>query len=235
MAKVIVTSSWKGGTGKTTLNVLTAEILALRKQRVLVIDLDSNCSLSVVYDRTFRDRTSKDFLTGGTWQIYDAKPGIDIIPSDLQIGLLSNIMDTQLKVAIRKSGLAEKYDYILIDPPGYWGPHTRNAIFAADILVVAGTCSKLDFSATVSYIDMLQQCAIEADTYVAVNGFSARANEPGIYEQYQRTFGDFLVPEPVPEIASLRRMTANPTYEINPAVRVRLERYVDHIIGGAHA
>ena len=234
-AKVLTTSSWKGGTGKTTLNVLTAETLAKRGKKVLIIDLDSNCSISACYEALFKDHTSKDFISGQQWEVYPAKGNIDIIPADLQIGLLNNIMDSQLKIILRKSGLLEKYDYVIIDPPGYWGPHTRNAIFAADVLVVSGTCSRLDFEATNNYFDMLQQCCIEADTYVVVNAFSLKTNGPGVYEKYREKFADYLIPEPLPYIQSLKKLTANINYELHPSVKVRLEKYVDYILGGENA
>ena len=234
-ATIISTSSWKGGTGKTTLNVLAAETLAGRGKKVLVIDLDSNCSISSVYGKLFCDHTAKDFISGGSPVAYPAKTNIDIIPADLQIGLLNNIMDSQLKINLKKSGLVEKYDYIIIDPPGYWGPHTRNAIFASDILVVSGTCSKLDLEATKNYFDMLGQCCIEADTFVVVNAFNTKANGPGVYEEYQSRFGEFLVPDPVPYIQSLKRLTANIDYPLHASVKARLEKYVDYIIGGNNA
>jgi len=234
-AKIISTSSWKGGTGKTTLNVLTAETLAGRNKKVLAIDLDSNCSISAVYGKLFCDHTAKDFISGATPVMYPVKKNIDIIPADLHIGLLNNIMDSQLKINLKKSGLIEQYDYIIIDPPGYWGPHTRNAIFASDILVVSGTCSKLDFEATRNYFDMLGQCCIEADTFVVVNAFSSKTNGPGVYEEYKARFGEFLVPEPVPYIQSLKRLTADVDYPLHASVKSRLEKYVDYIIGGNNA
>jgi hypothetical protein len=65
-----------------------------------------------------------------------------------------------------------------------------------------------------------------------MNAFSTKSNLPGIYEMYQREFGEFLIPDPVPYIASLKKLTNDIRYPMTSQVRKRLEVYVDHIIGG---
>jgi chromosome partitioning protein len=76
----ITISSWKGGTGKTTLAVLLAIMLAARKMRILIIDLDSNCAISQVFGQVLKDYSSMDFLsgTGENFKgVYPAKEQID--------------------------------------------------------------------------------------------------------------------------------------------------------------
>lgn len=235
MAKIISVSSYKGGVGKTTIITATAEILAERGYKVLEIDLDSNCTLTKCYNKLFQDITSKNLLSETVADfkgIYPAKENIDIIPSCLENNLLNNIMDIQLKINLQKTGLKDKYDYILIDPPGHWCSHTRNAVFCSDILILPGTCSSLDFSAIELYFDILKSCCIEADTFVCINKSNTKTNEPGIVEKYQNTFGSFLIPGFLPDIKSLKRLTENVNYPIHAAVKKRIENYIDYFING---
>ena len=239
MGIVITVSNWKGGVGKTTIEVLLAEIAAARGKKVLIIDLDSNCAMSQVYDKILMDYTSMKFLSnvvdGEFNDIYPVKDGIDIIPGDLKNSLINNISDNQLRNNLRRSGLRERYDYILLDPPGYWGSHTRNSVFAADVLIVPGACSRLDLEATKLYFRTLQENFVEAECLVVVNAFSRKTNLAGIYEKYQAEFGGFLMPESIPLIPSLRKLTDDANYALNPAVRATLEKFVDRIIGGKNA
>lgn len=235
MATIIVPSSYKGGVGKTTIITVIGETLASRGFKVLAIDLDSNCTLTKCYNKLFQDITSKNLLSETVNDfkgIYQAKENIDIIPSCLENNLLNNIMDIQLKINLQKTGIKDTYDYILIDPPGYWCAHTRNAVFCADILILPGTCSSLDFSAIQLYFDILKNCNIEADTYVAVNKSNAKTNEPGILEKYQTAFGEFLIPGTIPDIPSLKRLTENVNYPIHAAVKKRIENYLDYFLQG---
>lgn len=235
---IITTSSWKGGTGKTTLNSLLAKTLAARGKKVLLIDLDSNCALSQIFGQIMKDSTSMQFMSatlesfGG---IYPAGKNIDIIPSDIKISRLNNIMDSQLKINLKRTGLAGMYDYIIIDPPGYWGAHTRNAVFAADTVVIPATCSRIDFAATQLFFDELKSCEIPADVLVCVNCFSKKTNLPGIYEEYKNEFGGFVMDGPVPYIASLKKITGEKDYTLNPAVNTKLRRFVNQVIGENNA
>ncbi|GHV79165.1 sporulation initiation inhibitor Soj [Spirochaetia bacterium] len=231
---ILTVTSWKGGTGKTTLAVLAAIILAARGKRSLIVDLDSNCAISQVFGQVLKDFTSMEFLSGNGENfkgVYSARQNIDIIPGSLNNMLLNNIMDRQLKINLKRAGYTEAYDYIIIDPPGYWGAHTRNAVFSADTIVIPGACSRIDYEATRLYFRTLRECYIEANTLVCVNAFNAESNLPGIHDEYKSEFGEFLLAEPVPYIKSLKKLTSDPDYTLQAGIRKRLERTVDAITG----
>jgi cellulose biosynthesis protein BcsQ len=235
---VITASSWKGGTGKTTLNTMLARLLADYGKKVLMVDLDSNCALSQIFDRVMKDTTSMQFLSGTLDRfdgVYAAGDNIDIIPSDIKIARLNNIMDSQLKINLKRTGLVEKYDYIIIDPPGYWGAHARNAVFASDAVIIPATCSRIDFAATQLYFEELKACEVNADIMICINGFNNRTNYPGIYEDYKNEFGEFIMNEPIPYIASLKKITGNSNFALNPAVRAKLRPFVEQVTGGRDA
>jgi cellulose biosynthesis protein BcsQ len=234
---IITAASPKGGTGKTTLNVVTAVLLALAGKRVLLIDLDASCAISQCFGQVLKDITSMEFLSGIAENfsgIYNARANIDIIPGNIKNMLLNNIMDTQLKIALRRSGLAEKYDYIIIDPPGHWGAHLRNAVFASDVLVIPANCSRIDFEVTRLFFDTLKEGDLgDKEIYICVNSYSSKSNLPGIIDLYQQEFDNFMLPFTIPYIQSLKKLVDNVDYPLNAAVKKRLALYVDYITENA--
>lgn len=229
--KTITTSNGKGGTGKTTLNAFIAETLYNHGYKVLMIDLDHNCCLSEMYSMELKDETSKNFLSGKIVNPYNIKKTensvLDIIPSDLDMNMLANVMDTQLKVQIRKSGFATKYDFIILDPPGTWNAQTRNAVFAADTVVVSGTCSQLDLKATEKYFEQLSACYLDANVFVVCNKYNKQLNLDGIFESYKNSFKEFLIDFPIPDVKSLKKLVADPNYKLHPTIKKRLEKFVE--------
>jgi len=239
MGKVIANASWKGGTGKTTLAAYEAAMLAANGFKVLVIDLDPNCAISQVFKTQFKDFSSLEFLSGSwenSFEVYSINENIDIIPGNLKNGLLNNIMDLSLKNALKRSGLINKYDYIIIDPPGFWGVHTRNAVFAADILIIPGTCSRIDFEATKLFFKTLQQSGVETETFICVNSYNEKTNLPGIWDDYNSEFNEFVIEKPIPYIKSLKRLTDDfLNYGIQTHIKNRLNFFIEIITGGNHA
>ena len=236
MAKIITTSNGKGGTGKTTLNTFIAETLFAHGFSVLLIDLDHNCCLSEMYGFELQDETSKSFLSGKMVKPYNIKKSekakMDIIPSDLDMNMLANIMDTQLKIQIKKSSFLNDYDYIILDPPGTWNAQTRNAVFASDVIVISGTCSNLDLRATKNYFDQLSNCCLDSEVFVVCNKYKKELNPEGIFEAYQEQFSDFLLYFPIPDIKSFKKFVADPIgYKIHPTVKARLEKFVEVVTG----
>lgn len=229
--QILTHTSFKGGAGKSTLNYLTGVFLSQIGKKVLFIDLDPNCCLSQIVKKIFCDETAKDLISGLNPTPYNIAENLDIIPGTLDMCFLQNIMDTALKNAIHKNKLSEKYDWIILDPPGSWNSHTRNAIFAADKLIIPGTISSLDFVATKKYFEQLENCCIEADVFVVCNKSNKKLNEPNILEKYQEEFADFLCPQIIPDILSLKKLTSNPNYTLTPNVKKRLAQYVEYITG----
>ena len=231
---ILTTTNKKGGTGKTTLNTLLAEFLYRHAQKVLIIGLDPNCSISEVYGKVLQDQNSKLLLTGREVQPYLLKEhesggSLSIIPEDLDLSMLSNVMDTKLKLEIKKQGLAEKYDYIIIDPPGTWNAQTRNAVFAADTIIVSGKCSPLDYKATLQYMDTLQDCCLESEVFVVCNAYNKNRDPGNIWEQYKNAFGDFMIENPIPLVNSFQKLVHNPNYQISVTVKKRMMNFIQTV------
>lgn len=230
-AMTITLTNCKGGTGKTSLSTFLAEQLLALGKKVLVVDLDPNCSISEIYGYVLKDSNSKALMSGLKTEPYTVKTSaaggaLDLIPSDLNLGQLANIIDTQIKIQLKKQGFVERYDYIILDPPGTWNSQTRNAVFAADSVIVVGKCSPLDFEATRNYIAMLSECGIEADTTVVCNAYSAQRDPDKILDKYREAFGGLLLPAPVPEMTSLKRLAYDPEYRIRADIAEKLRAFV---------
>ena len=233
---ILTTTNKKGGTGKTTLNILLAEFLYQHGQKVLIIGLDPNCSISEVYGKVLQDRNSKVRLTGREVQPYLLKEHtrggtLSIIPEDLDLSMLSNVMDTKLKHEIKKQDFAKKYDYIIIDPPGTWNAQTRNAVFAADTIIVSGKCSPLDFKATLQYMDTLQDCCLESEIFVVCNAYNKNRDPGNIWKQYKNTFSDFMIENPIPLVNSFQKLVQNPNYKIPATVENRMMNFIQTVTG----
>lgn len=231
---ILTTTNKKGGTGKTTINTLLAEFLSQHGKKVLIIGLDPNCSISEVYGKILMEQNSKLLLTGRKTEPYLIKKtesggSLSIIPEDLDLSMLSNIMDTRLKIQIRQQGFAERYDYIIIDPPGTWNAETRNAVFAADTVIVSGKCSPLDYKATLQYMDTLQECCLESEVYVVCNAYNRQRDPAGIWQKYKYSFGEFLIPEPIPLVNSLQKLVMDPSYRLPANVESRLRNFISQV------
>ena len=73
---------------------------------------------------------------------------------------------------------------------------------------------------------------VQSDVSVVITRYNSRVNQDGILEQYQTEFKEYLYQTPMPEIKSLRRLTADPATPLHPAVQKRLTKFVSDITGG---
>ncbi len=143
MARTLVLSNRKGGSGKSSSAVNVAAELAARGQRVLLIDLDtqSHCAIGLGL-KLARDTPTVHGFLAGRYTLRQALqqsvwPGLHLIAADpLFDHGAAGESELKLNDALRAEGLAQDYDTIVIDTPPSLDMLLLNALCAADRVLI---------------------------------------------------------------------------------------------------
>lgn len=146
MATIISIINDKGGVAKTTTAANLGTALWLLGKKVLLVDTDMQCNLTVTLDRTAinTDENLMTWLMGPkeaeppTYERYD---GLDYIPSSQNANTLENNLrerpggDRQLDMRLKF--ISHHYDYIIIDcAPGCTSMLNTNVLEASNYVIV---------------------------------------------------------------------------------------------------
>ncbi len=133
----------KGGVGKTTTVVNLASAMALAGRRVGVIDLDpqSHLTLHLGIDGSGEGATVYDVLiddeVGASEAFCEVRPNLFVLPAEVDLAAaeteLAGTGDRHQRLArkIRACGLANDFEFLLIDCPPSLGLLTLNALTLA--------------------------------------------------------------------------------------------------------
>lgn len=142
--KTIVLSNQKGGVGKTTTSNALAAGLNNRGYRVLAVDLDPQCNLSLScgVDMLAAEETLYHVFKGESGvkeTIIPRKLGFDLLPGGLMLsGADMDFTQTGREYMLSEAleEVAGNYDFCIIDTPPTLGVLTVNAMTAADYVIV---------------------------------------------------------------------------------------------------
>src|SRR5260370_17241946 len=161
--KVVSFSIFKGGTGKTTTTVSTAAALALRGQRVLLVDLDQQAS-ATRYLGLDPDATPSlyDVFTGvksAQAAIRKTKFGIDVLPSHLLLAAIEEALEPgdEQRLSAMLNPLKQEYDFILIDTPPGKAMLAFNGLAAADLIVIPASADRISLNFVPDLLTLFQK------------------------------------------------------------------------------
>lgn len=157
MAKVITVLNYKGGAGKTTTVANLGTALWLLRKRVLLIDTDVQCNLSLLLGFRNNDSNGNLLPTVNEWltdhpdgfKVYERYPGLYYIPGrkDPKINLereLSNEYHGEDILKEHLNDIKDMFDYILIDCSFLANMINKNALIASDSILIP--CETASFS-----------------------------------------------------------------------------------------
>ncbi len=214
--KIITFSSIKGGTGKSSLCILTGNYLAAAGYRVLVIDLDVQNSTTNYYledpDTANRRNAAMALQTERLAEniVTTNYMGVDLLASSFSLVKLRAIGERTLVRILKAEPLS--YDFVLIDSAPTYDNLVLNGIHAADLIVTPVAFSQFDLKGAAFFRDQL---ALETDKLanwrVLFNFYrQPRSDNPDTlrnqYESlFRETLGDAIAPVTIPESRLVRR------------------------------
>lgn len=197
MARKITFALQKGGVGKTTSTVSTAEILAAAGYRVLVVDFDSQGNATKIMTGNsiyqYSGKTIMEAIQEGNAEPYieTVKEGLDLIPAEDRLAAFSRYIYTAginnpyatLKRLLEP--LEARYDYIFVDVGPELGDRAINAIVYADDIIIPMDCGDLSMDAMVRFIEFVDATREEGHTSAKITGIvlTMRDGRPLRYER----------------------------------------------------
>jgi chromosome partitioning protein len=178
--KIITLNSLKGGVGKTTLLYSITNELTKQKKKILLIDLDSQCNTSKLYDNEYNSKsnvysmfTNKEL----NQNIIKINNNIDLIPGDIRVAFLNNelinVMQRELILMKILKQIEKEYDYILIDTHPDLSIVTVNALIVSDLIISPINPNSFSFQSiellSHQWNNIIKEIGLEDNLYFLLN------------------------------------------------------------------
>jgi len=171
--------NFKGGTGKTSCSINLAHALALKGERVLLIDCDLQGNSGSIIPPDMRGDISLTQVLKGQAQfedaIYPARDNLDILPSDTNLDTAANHITATgarafyiLRNAIKH--LNKPYTRIIFDHSPSYSPITEAALLASNNMLIPCELAPFAVTGLLEMINKLTETLDGLDHEVGITG-----------------------------------------------------------------
>ena len=214
MGKIIAIANQKGGVGKTTTTINLGASLAAEGKKVLIVDADPQANATSGYGIKPEEMQSSiyeclvdDYPLDGS-QVSTCMKGLDLIGARIDLtGAELELIgrpNRERVMANALEGVADKYDYILIDCSPSLGLITVNALTAANSVIIPVQAEYFALEGITKLINTIRIIKPKLNPGLEIEGFlltmyDARlrlANQ--IYEELKSHFGDMVFTTVIP-------------------------------------
>ena len=203
--RIIAIANHKGGVGKTTTVANLGSILSKKGFRVLLVDLDAQANLTTSLAATFEGATVYEALTGkvDTLPVIELSDNLHLVPASLTLAMVDVELSTAiaresiLSEVMEKAGIADKYDFVLLDCPPSLGLITLNAFTASTDIIIPLVSEVLPFKGLTMINDFINMVSRKLNPQAHITGILITRWEgsklsKGIEEKLRIAVGDLV-------------------------------------------
>lgn len=237
MPKRLTFALQKGGVGKTTSTVATAEVLAAAGYRVLVVDFDSqgNATKMLTGESIYQytGRTIMEAIQQGDADpfIVNVKEGLDLIPAEDRLAAFSRYIYTaridnpyaMLKRLLEP--IEGRYDYVFIDVGPSLGDTVINAIVYADDIIIPVDMGDLALDAMVRFVEFVDESRKEGHTDAQITGILLTMRdgrriryERDIIDGIRQAYGELVFKTEIRRLTKIKEIAAGGVNLEEPAM-----------------
>ncbi len=186
MCKVISAASQKGGVGKTSVIANLGIELANRGEKVLLLDMDPQGSLtaSLGYSQPddmdismatiFDKEVNEEDYDPSTFGILHHREGVDLLPGNIELSVkeisLVNVWSRELILSKYIDKIRDRYSYILIDSMPSLGLVTLNVLAASDRIIIPVQAAYLSLKGLEQLIKTIGKVKRSLNTKLGIDG-----------------------------------------------------------------
>lgn len=212
MSKVIAIANQKGGVGKTTTTISLGAALSELGEKVLLIDMDPQGTLSIALGISGVNGTMYDVLRDMDASlenvILPTATDCDLAPSNIHLAgaevELINEPGREFMLKSKLEAVSEKYTFILIDCPPSLGMLTLNSFTAANSILIPVQAHYLAFRGMQMLLTTIAKVKTRLNPDLDIMGilptfFDRRTRHSvEVMEQLKEFYGEKVIDIPIP-------------------------------------
>lgn len=175
--KIITIANQKGGIGKTSTTINLGAGLALNNKKVLLIDMDSQCNLTIVYQqklpegfRTILDMYEMDAPLNDL--IVPINDNLFIVPGDRRLSAAEKGSESgdEWILSDKIDEIKNDFDYIIVDTPPMLGFLSTTALLASTDVIIPAQADLFSFQGVNTFCESVSKIKKRNNPNLKIDG-----------------------------------------------------------------